>query len=471
MTANRPTTGAAALAKRVADLASALVIAGRLSAHDRWTPEQLARHQREAVLTRVRHAARHSPFYAELYAGLDLGDDLDLGTLPITGKTSIMDNFDRVVTDRRLNLADAEEYLATLEGDSYHLGRYRMLATTGTSGRRGVFIYDRPAWSVVLANTLRWQRTLGIRPRLPRRVAIASIGADDPTHVSCRIPASGDVGLFRTKHLSATMPIDRLAAELQAFRPDVVLAYPSVAALLAAKQREGRLAIHPRLISTHSETLTRDMARQIEEIWGLTPFDHYGLSEEPHLAWECPHHNGMHVFSDLAYIEVVDDQHRPLPPGEVGRFLLTNLYNATQPLIRYEITDMLALSAEPCTCGRPFPVIQHMAGRMEDVLYLQSPGGRPVAILPAVFAFALESFAEVREYRVEHSPDAIRLSVVMQAGSDEAGLRRALARKVRQVVENQGAPCPPISVTLTDRFDRAAGAMGKHKLIESVAAG
>ncbi|TVR79992.1 MAG: phenylacetate--CoA ligase family protein [Rhodospirillales bacterium] len=471
MTDTQPTTGAAALAKRVADLASALVIASRLSAHDRWTPEQLAQHQRQAVLSRVRHAARHSPFYADLYAGRDLGDDLDIQALPVTDKTLIMDNFDRVVTDRRLNLADAEHYLATLEGDSYHQGRYRMLATTGTSGRRGVFVYDRPAWSVVLANTLRWQRTLGIRPRLPRRVAIASIGADDPTHVSCRIPASGDVGLFRTRHLSATMPVDQLAAELQSFGPDVLLAYPSVAALLAAKQREGRLAIHPRLISTHSETLTRDMIREIEDVWDRTPFDHYGLSEEPHLAWECPHHNGMHVFSDLAYIEVVDDDHRPLPPGEVGRYLLTNLYNATQPLIRYEITDMLALSPEPCTCGRPFPLIQRMAGRIEDVLELRSPGGRPVAILPAVFAFALESFAEVREYRVEHSPDAIRLTVVLQSGSDEADLRRAVARKVRQAVESQGAPCPPITVTVTDRFERAAGSMGKHKLIESVAGG
>ena len=90
---------------------------------------------------------------------------------------------------------------------------------------------------------------------------------------------SGNVGLFGLLHLQATDPIDRLICTLTDFQPDVDFPYPSVAALLAREQLAGRLAIAPRVIATHSEMLTPEMARLIEQAWGIKPFNHYGLTE------------------------------------------------------------------------------------------------------------------------------------------------------------------------------------------------
>ena len=107
----------------------------------------------------------------------------------------LMGNFEAVVTDKRLRRrADLERYLAAAAGDMLLSGEYRAVATAGTSGLRGIFFFDRPGWRMVLANTIRWQRFAGIVPRLPHRVRICSIGADNPMHVTSRIPMSGDAG-------------------------------------------------------------------------------------------------------------------------------------------------------------------------------------------------------------------------------------------------------------------------------------
>jgi phenylacetate-coenzyme A ligase PaaK-like adenylate-forming protein len=196
--------------------------------------------------------------------------------------------------------------------------------------------------------------------------------------VTSRIPMSGNVGLFRLLHLRATDPVDRLVQALTDFQPDAIMPYPSVAALLAREQLAGRLAVTPRVIATHSELLTPEMARLIEQAWGIKPFNHYGLTEEPHASAYCAMHAGLHLFEDTVMMEVVDDDYRPVADGTMGtRYLLTNLYNRVQPLIRYEVTDMLCKVPEPCMCRLPFTLIAGVGGRAEDMLRLPRADGRP----------------------------------------------------------------------------------------------
>ena len=260
-------------------------------------------------------------------------------------------------------LRQLQRIIEDLEGDPYFLGVHRVIASTGTSGLRGFFVYDRTAWRVVLGNTIRWNAMMGLRPRLPFRLRLASIGADNPIHVSARIPSSGDVGLFKVAHFEATHRIDEIAAGLQTFQPDAILAYPSVVALLADEQLAGRLSIEPRVVSTHSEVLTDDMRNRMRTAWSIDPFNHYGLSEEPHLAADCDAHQGLHIFEDTSLVEVVDEENRPVPDGMQGaKYLLTNLYNFAQPIIRYEITDLLTLAPEKCSCGRPYRLIAALGG-------------------------------------------------------------------------------------------------------------
>jgi hypothetical protein len=58
-----------------------------------------------------------------------------------------------------------------------------------------------------------------------------------------------------------------------------------------------------------------------------------------------------------------------MPPGVYGdKLLVTSLFNRTQPLIRYELSDSVRLSPVSCPCGRPFALIDDIQGRMEEVL-------------------------------------------------------------------------------------------------------
>ena len=453
--------------QQLGDGARALRIHRQLIAHDHWSPDQLTQFQRRQVTRLIRHAVQHSDFYRELYADIRIDDGTDLQDLPVITKQTMMRNFDRLVTDRRLRLANLESHLNQIREDEYYLGQYRVLGTSGTTGLRGVFVYNRREWSTVLANALRWYSFLGIRPRFPRRIRITSIGADNPLHVSARLVESGNIGLFAFQRLEVTSSLDRLVDDLNAFQPEVLLPYPSIAALLAEEQIAGRLRIHPRIISTHTEAVTAPMLRKIQAAWSLTPFNHYGMTELPTFGSECSLHRGIHAFEDLFIAEVVDDANRAVPPGRAGeKLLLTNLYNFTQPLIRYELSDILTVGQQPCPCGRPFRLIVEMGGRSEEVIVLTDAEGREVQVPPLLFSATLDSFQEIAEFQITHRAGSVDIEAVPRQDAHRQELADSLVDRLGAAIKSLGAEPPPIHVTFVDQLRRKRSASGKTRLID-----
>jgi phenylacetate-coenzyme A ligase PaaK-like adenylate-forming protein len=452
---------------RVADVLWALLRAREFTKHDAWPRERLLAYQRARFMHLVQHARAYSAFYGDLYQGIELDDKLDVTKLPIVTKRRLMEHFDTVVTDPRLRRTQLEQHLSVTRGDEAYLGQYRVVATAGTSGLRGIFIYNRDAWRTVLANTIRWQHFTGIATRLPFRLRLCSIGADSPMHLTKRLPQSGNVGLFRLRHIEATAPISEQVAVLNRFQPHALLPYPSIAALLAREQMKGRLAIRPEMVATHSELLTPEMARLIEQAWGCAPFNHYGLTEEPHIGTDCTLHTGIHLFEDTSMIEVVDDEYQRVPDGTTGtRYLLTNLYNKTQPVIRYEVTDMLCRAVGPCECGRPFALLSGIGGRAEDLLRLQrADGAGEIAIPPMLITLAIESFLGVSEYCAEHDPDGIHIRLVIPDPAERQRIIRELPERLRADITRQGAVTPPVTLKVIDVLDRSAQRMGKLNIV------
>ena len=255
-----------------------------LESHDKWSVERLRAHQRERLLAIVRHAAARSPYYRERFAGIELSDDLDLAALPRLDKATMLENFDDLVTDRRLTLAGVEQHLTEIGSadsrtDPMLFGEYRAVASGGTSGNRGVFVYGRANWTETVAVVgLCWSGYFDFAPRLPRR-RLAPINADNPLHMSGRWNRSLDVGVHRLLRLDARAPIDDLVEALNAFQPEGINTYPSIAALLAERQLTGELRIAPRLVVTGGEVLTAEMKERIVAAWGREPFNYYGASE------------------------------------------------------------------------------------------------------------------------------------------------------------------------------------------------
>ena len=416
----------------------------------------------------VRHAAARSAFYGRLYESRDLSGDIRLADLPVINKTSVMENFDDLVVDRRLRLKELNAHLGTLTRDEYYLGEYRALITAGTTGRRGIFVFDRAAWRHVLADALRWQAFMGLWPTWPRSLRFCTIDAPGPAHVSARMTAASNVGLFRFLRLRAIQPLSELTSALNAFQPDVLIAYPSLVALLAAEQLNGDLDIAPRTISTHGELLTPKMAETIERAWHKKPFNHYGLTELPHVAIECCEHEGLHLLSDQAIVEVVNDAYQPVMPGEPGtRLLVTNLRNRVQPLIRYEVSDLLTISPKPCSCGRPFPLLERIEGRSGDIINLPGRDGGTVSVPPIMLLNLIDGDTDLRESRVSYRDGCLRLEVVPETGIDRQAVSARLSQTYGDFFDRLKARRPEIDVQCCSSLDRTAAHMGKIARIES----
>lgn len=248
--------------RRVGDLAGARRHLLRLTASDTSRQELLAL-QRRCLVQTARHAAATSPFYRELYAGIELADDLDVRALPVVTKTMLMERFDEWVSDPRLRLSGVESHLERIRGDELYLGAYRCMPTRGTTGRKGVFVYDRDEWRQCLSASLRWSELTGVRPRLGPRLRVAIVGASSPLHMSTRFGLSIDLGLYALLRLDARTSLGELVAALNKHRPENLVAYPSIASLLAVEQLEGRLHIAPRIVCTNAELRTEEMTANI----------------------------------------------------------------------------------------------------------------------------------------------------------------------------------------------------------------
>jgi phenylacetate-coenzyme A ligase PaaK-like adenylate-forming protein len=449
--------------KRLQDVARALWLQRELHERDSWTRERLADHQRRCLTDLIDHARRHSDFYRDLYA--DVKPGAELAELPVVTKEAFMANFDAFVTDRRLRLSDLQSHVETLTRDDYYLGEYRVLTSSGSSGLKGVFVFSRGEWSWSIAAVLRYASMTGLRSR----VRVASVGGPSPLHGTYRLSVSMNLGLLPSLRLEATDTLEHIVSELNAFQPEVLAPYASIAWLLAIEQVEGRLRIKPRIISTSSEVLTPETKGLLHEAWGCEPFNIYGISEAGGvIGVDCDRHEGIHLFEDLCLFEVVDDENRPVPKGTPGRkLLITNLVNRVQPFIRYEVSDLVTMETHACSCGRPFRLARSIDGRRDDLIYLENRHGRSVPVHPIHFRSPLAGILEVREYQVVQQPGRLLVRLSLRPGSD-AGLVEGKVKN--RFVESLGAQqitCPQLDFDFVERFERDHRVNAKFKLVVS----
>ncbi len=193
----------------------------------------------------------------------------------------------------------------------------------------------------------------------------------------------------------------------------------------------------------------------------------YGITEAGIFGMECEQHR-MHALDDTLVFEVVDDDNRPVPAGETGqKMLLINLWMRTQPIIRYEIDDMLAVSSERCPCGRPYPVLQTVEGRQDDILRLPAAEGGEVSVHLMHFRSPLAKERAVRQYEVVHRDDEILVRIVAARDATAEDVERRVSHALRSSLASAGAGRLSLRVELVDVIERDAQRMSKLKLVRS----
>ncbi len=136
-----------------------------------------------------------------------------------------------------------------------------------------------------------------------------------------------------------------------------------------------------------AEPWTQGMRERLERGAGIEAFDIYGLSEiiGPGVAIECNQHQGMHIFEDHFYPEIIDpDTCEVLPDGETGELVLTTLSKFAMPMIRYRTRDITRIITEKCACGRTLRRIDRISARSDDMFII-----RGVNVFPSQIESAL----------------------------------------------------------------------------------
>jgi len=157
-----------------------------------------------------------------------------------------------------------------------------------------------------------------------------------------------------------------------------------------------------------AEPWSLEMRGEIERRLGIKAFDIYGLTEiiGPGVGSECPCQDGLHLFEDHFYPEIVDpDTGAPVPDGERGELILTTLTREGTPVLRYRTRDITYLIDEPCECGRTSRRIHRLMGRTDDMLII-----RGVNVFPQQVEQVL--------LRVEHVEPHYRLFVDREGNMD-----------------------------------------------------
>jgi len=362
----------------------------------------------------------------------------------------LMAHWDEIVTEPRLRLDLVEKHLAGLTGDAYLLGEFHAVASGGSSGQRGVFVYGWDAWATAHAGFLRpLVRETMTAPDMagaPGRAAV--IAAQHPAHMSAALAETFAGSAAEVRSFPVTLPVAEIVAGLNQWQPAMLLGYPTALALLAAEARAGRLRISPRRVIASSEPLLPETRQALERAFGAPVANMYGTSEAGPMAVGCWRGTGMHLCDDLVIVEPADQDGRPVPPGTASaRVYVTAPANPVLPLIRFELTDQVTVTGTACPCGSAHTLIADVQGRLEDAF--RYPGG--ATIHPHVFGSALRRDAGIVTYQVRQTPAGAEVLAVGAPG-DPAGLESALVSELRR----HGLADPAVTVRTVDEPGRLA---------------
>jgi phenylacetate-CoA ligase len=189
-----------------------------------------------------------------------------------------------------------------------------------------------------------------------------------------------------------------------------------------------------------AEPWTDGMRRRIEEEAGIRAFDIYGLSEitGPGVASECEAQEGLHVFEDHFYPEILDPTTgQPVPEGTEGELVLTTLSKQAMPMIRYRTRDITALIPGRCACGRTVRRMRRVGRRSDDMLIIRGvnvyPSQIEAALLEAEGTLPHYQLVLVREEGLDQL--LVEVEVTPEVFSDKVRALESLQHRLSQAIE------------------------------------
>jgi len=390
--------------------------------------------------------ARAAPFYDRVFADRSLRglDSLpDLARLPFTTKQDLRDNFPYGM-------------LALPVSESV-----RLHSSSGTTGIPTVVFYtknDIDVWAECIA----------------RSMYMVGARRDDVFQNMMGYGLfTGGIGFHYGAERIGMLTIPsgpgnsvRQIWFMKTFRTSVIHILPSYALhLMSFFQEEGvdpRRDLALRMAYIGAEPHSEAIRNKIEEFYGIKAYNSYGLSEiaGPGVAFECPEQNGLHVWEDHFYPEIVDPATgEVLPEGERGELVFTTLTKEAMPLIRYRTRDLTRFLPGACPCGRTHRRIERITGRSDDMLIINGVNVFPVQVEKALMAFPEIGNNYLIEIVKENYMDKMIVKVEINPKTISGRLDRlnALVRRVAEALQLELVITPQVKLVEAGSLDVSEG--------------
>ena len=419
--------------------------------------QQTQRLDREAMLAvqerrwraMVRHALNVSPFYRRRLAGLD-PEHCALSDIPPLTKPELLEHWDEIVADPRLQSAPMEKYVADPSNWSrlFH-NRWMVCRSSGTTGLAITFPqpvealdwmhaahYVRNGTSANEPNRARWY------PGRPRQRLVSIACMQTPCASSGIYNTRPWVGDLFLKHhlLDVGTPWPEMIEQLNRIQPQVLAAFASVLSCLARAQLDGQLHLDfsgPRAcIFSGGDGLTPGIRALCRKAFGIEPLNGYGSTETTTVARQLRGTDHLMLMEDLVVYEPVDEHERPVAEGELSHHaLVTPLINRDVPLLRYRISDRARPG--PIQPGWPFRTLIEVLGRTAMTFTFRVPEPRRVNGVDLMRAWYDDT--RVVEYQLRQlSPSVLHVAFIPQPGEDGAALASELSADLRALLDEAG---------------------------------
>lgn len=355
-------------------------------------PKQIQKLQFKELQAIYHYAIEYSPFYKTLYEGYKFETMADFYKLPTINKTIMMEHFTTLNTEGLIK-EDVMNYAIEKELNKDYLGYYKneyvIGLSSGTSGNKGLYVTPK-----------------SLTKRLPG-VFLARGGIalkDLPLRIlfCLRVFSQGfndiNAPFLKLKYVSTMEKIDVVIETLHNQKTNLLMAPPSFIRQLLPYRDQ--IQVKLKKIITYAEVLSQTEKAQFEAVFDTKVVEIYQASEGQ-MASACEL-GYLHINEDLVNIELYDEQGIKIEsPHVVGhKMIITNLVNYAQPLIRYEMNDMIVLN-DPCPCGSHFRRIEKVLGRSDDNIYFYDGLGKPHIVFSDLFSrWIITTSDAIREFQV-----------------------------------------------------------------------
>jgi phenylacetate-CoA ligase len=420
-----------------------------------WPRERIEHYQSMRLRSLLGFARERSPFHAGRMSDIDPTTATidDLVRLPPMVKQEAQDNWDAIVTTPDIDRAGAEQVLARQQWFSYTPAGIQVFSSGGSSGVRGVYIWDWQQFITLACLAWRWQARAerasesGLRPQ---RLAVLEAG--QPPHASTPLFDVPTEPLMETAVISAAAPFDQVLRAVADVQPTHLVGYASVIGRLARAATAGELHVRPVRVSTNSEPLTEEDREAIDTAWSAPVHNLWGSTEIGVQAVGCSQGEGLHICEDEVILERVDSAGRRVGRDEPAeRTLATGLAGRAFPFIRYDLGDAVTLLPGSCPCGSSMLRVADVAGRRDDDFRY---GTRMVPA--SAFRHVLGTDPLISEYQVRQTATGADVHVV---GSPDI---RAVTAGLISSLRQYGLSNPQINLGVVEQIPRQA-ATGKLK--------